>query len=1363
MLPSIPQGAAEPAAALEHHDHISLVLDGETQAPQALINPFDAPRLQKGHKKALMAPNLRVRSKAAMTTGRMEMKRELQRGLTEIKGKEERPLVYRAKPGPDGAVGWADAPVVAENETKNADGTRETAKDRMVAKLAALDVRMELRESHARARKLKDKFGDGGKKKDNKRRTTVRRRVSLITVAKSTPKSSPRNAVDFRSPEADRAKSPWGGDRTERSADSRRSKSKRMTHLSGPAAAISEAKAMRLAAQQAVAKMNGIDEEINVDAETIGRKLSQRLPDPILDRDVDEVERRFKNTMLVGRIMTKRIPRESRTAPLPTLKSGAGQYTWVNESNEREVQQQQHLAIERRKLRTREKRQDWLKIAKASSRGGPSGSMVPASKREEADDDEDSTGEYLSTDEEEDMETVAVSLRQKHVDPLQQYSAECVRLGIVPEQMSRLRRFFHGHHTGADDFDNYVDFSHFLLGDQRALALSSALELMPPLRRLNLNHNRLTGTGVGAIMDRIDPYQIVELNLSRNPLGVPGVGRLIGFLDMATSIEKLCLEGIVDKPQEAEQMLEPLCTALSQSSLLTELDLSHSCIGHSEAAGRAVGQLLSDSDSLLTVNLSYSKIQGEAAVHVLHGVQGQTQRTGGVQTLDLSWNCIGSAAAETIAQAKAAAGGTQPPTKSVAAVTAALLENSRLTHLDLSHNLLSSADCECLGEALLKNHTLMGLHMDGNQSSLDAHGFVLPRDGAPAKGADAGDATGHVFTRIIAGESCAPNIGGGKGDGWKAGGHCWICDRWSEAEFVWHPGQSDVGSVCAEHIPDSPSGLRVGKVHSVSLRAEFDKWNEEAMSVRPDGSWIVHRMAPPGKVLYSFVVKYAAVDFDGQESALDDDDKRAGAKPGKKSEVPTQNSQLQIAASAQPVCNLLQHVRILPDDSSTDLAGRLPKVVNARDVEARTAQAGISLAPRVRGDAVKVPAKEKEQWKFSRSMFGAFQHDGKPGVLQHAFAKDYMHATFNGVKGSARMPADGPVDANLQKVLLKDYGMFKALFKRYCSGGPDPFTMTVNGFTEFVHDCKLVDTDGKGDLNLAAMDMIFIGCNMVGPTDKQRNPKRALTRFQFMDSLVRMAIAKFRPKFENAADDTGGGSVTVDKAVEKLLGILRTATFDARPAADSDDSEAWRWKRLYNEQCDTMLRMVKPQLDELYMRFSGNDNDPGAPRRMGPDEFQQLVEKAELLDEFFPMKQVKRVFVRSMQTESDEMRTDAHRAMQPVELYEAIGRIADVKDLTNGARNKVARRGSAVAALVDPKSLAAVVTEAQRQLRDAAGVVPADSEGESVLLAGLGAATGPPGGGPLHLRIQLVLDALVSYLHTIDGTKDKQLKQQRKK
>ena len=71
---------------------------------------------------------------------------------------------------------------------------------------------------------------------------------------------------------------------------------------------------------------------------------------------------------------------------------------------------------------------------------------------------------------------------------------------------------------------------------------------------------------------------------------------------------------------------------------------------------------------------------------------------------------------------------------------------------------------------------------------------------------------------------------------------------------------------------------------------------------------------------------------------------------------------------------------------------------------------------------------------------------------------------------------------------------------------------------------------------------------------------------------------------------------------------------------------------------------------------------------MGPEEFQTLVEKAELIDDSFPVKQVKRVFVRSMQTEVDEMHTDSHRAMQPVELYEAIARISDVKDLTHQYR-----------------------------------------------------------------------------------------------
>ena len=47
-----------------------------------------------------------------------------------------------------------------------------------------------------------------------------------------------------------------------------------------------------------------------------------------------------------------------------------------------------------------------------------------------------------------------------------------------------------------------------------------------------------------------------------------------------------------------------------------------------------------------------------------------------------------------------------------------------LTHLDLSYNSLDEAECKVFGDLLKENHTLWGIHMMGNDCTVDSMGFI---------------------------------------------------------------------------------------------------------------------------------------------------------------------------------------------------------------------------------------------------------------------------------------------------------------------------------------------------------------------------------------------------------------------------------------------------------------------------------------------------------------------------------------------------------------------------------------------------------------------------------------------------------------
>ena len=52
--------------------------------------------------------------------------------------------------------------------------------------------------------------------------------------------------------------------------------------------------------------------------------------------------------------------------------------------------------------------------------------------------------------------------------------------------------------------------------------------------------------------------------------------------------------------------------------------------------------------------------------------------------------------------------------------------NSTLVHLDLTMNKLSLIDSQVMNEGLIDNHTLLGLHMIGNEGRVNSLGFIQP-------------------------------------------------------------------------------------------------------------------------------------------------------------------------------------------------------------------------------------------------------------------------------------------------------------------------------------------------------------------------------------------------------------------------------------------------------------------------------------------------------------------------------------------------------------------------------------------------------------------------------------------------------------
>ena len=84
-----------------------------------------------------------------------------------------------------------------------------------------------------------------------------------------------------------------------------------------------------------------------------------------------------------------------------------------------------------------------------------------------------------------------------------------------------------------------------------------------------------------------------------------------------------------------------------------------------------------------------------------------------LKVLNLSWNALGSSV-------------------SFSLLGEAISRHSKLEHVDVSHNNIEADDMFTFSNDMDKNHSVLGIHMEGNRGSVDTLGFMLAGQAPPA-------------------------------------------------------------------------------------------------------------------------------------------------------------------------------------------------------------------------------------------------------------------------------------------------------------------------------------------------------------------------------------------------------------------------------------------------------------------------------------------------------------------------------------------------------------------------------------------------------------------------------------------------------
>jgi len=228
-------------------------------------------------------------------------------------------------------------------------------------------------------------------------------------------------------------------------------------------------------------------------------------------------------------------------------------------------------------------------------------------------------------------------------------------------------------------------------------------------------------------------------------------------------------------------------------------------------------------------------------------------------------------------------------------------------------------------------------------------------------------------------------------------------------------------------------------------------------------------------------------------------------------------------------------------------------------------------------------------------------------------------------------------------VLRKYYGDMKQIFKNYAAGigsGNEIFAMGKNAYYNLLETCFIMDEEGvKGGLGRAEAGLIFVVAQNVGPKGSF-NKKNTLTRFQFMDAIVDMAIRKYR--------DTKVCSSTKE-AVEKLLSVNILGKSDMKGLVEYKEGI------MYTEEVDKVVKKNMPSLAAIFKVYSGKFNLPNEKdKTMSFVEWGELFFDCDLLADGFADRNMRIIFVRSQQTVVDEMKDKSSRSMNVVEFVHGV-------------------------------------------------------------------------------------------------------------
>ena len=786
------------------------------------------------------------------------------------------------------------------------------------------------------------------------------------------------------------------------------------------------------------------------------------------------------------------------------------------------------------------------------------------------------------------------------------------------------------------------------IGDNYARCLTESFDVSEHLTEINLSKNRLSDLGIIPLLksilnNRILSPKIKLLNLSYNKLGFAAselISQMISNINC--NLQHINLESNHLGNDNIKKIVDAIIKNLFPKLKYINLALNNL----DDNIALNISQLVSKCE-ILTVLILYQNQLGNKGAGL---IMSEIKKHNRIKILDLSWNLIGNNLTDELPNLEELTSAVKDkenhfdnaylnelkismqfrnqslsPIKTnnkVSYFTNELCElfhnkNTELLHLDISYNNINYIDSKAISENIKDNHTILGIHVDGNNMWVDELGFVYPIE--KNKYEKDHFANSQLYYRISEEhpliKSNILNI-----KKLRAKNNCWICEGWREVKFNYKPNSNN-NNKQAENLNDS----------TATLHLNFEKYKSYDMRLF-HYNFQCYRMCPPGPLYFFIAINGIPVDNYGpitsqiKDAIIYTQDKKPKEfidDESDEEEESEEQKQFIITKLAKT------EVKINPEVITIDDGNYLKMISHCQP------------RPEKKLNLKKRP---KTPWSFPISIWAWYGYDYNgetESTYNNAFEFDYERCKFSKDKDLV----DSQDEENLKNILKTNYKQIIEAYKNMSAYlGWKIWQIGQNQITEFAQSCPGL-VDSKYLINDVLVKVTEVKSNVVDKQEKKQNKNIPdnIIRHQFLMLLVKIAKDKyFRTK------ELPTVSQSVEYAFENHYNKY----------INNFDNHKWRIERYYNEEVDNILKAYIPVFDALFYTY--------APQQImsRKDSFWMQLENFTnlcnvLMDNDFPVKEISIIFSLSMRLQVNEIDSNKHYNMVLPEFLEAFCRFID--------------------------------------------------------------------------------------------------------